>query len=126
MRVWIRALALSFVTLFPRAGRAEPPRVLVATLEVQKDAGTERCIEKPELAKAVEARLARPVFDVRNPPDLKVRLHLARPSPNEWRGDITLLDATGNELGRRELVTKARDCSALDASVALVIALLVD
>jgi hypothetical protein len=126
MRAWSSALALTFATLLPRAAAAETPRVLVATLEVQREPGTERCIDEAALARAVEERLARPVFNVRNPPDLKVQLRLARPLPNEWQGALTLLDVNGNELGRRELVTKAKDCSALDASLALVVALLVD
>jgi hypothetical protein len=127
MRASISALALSFGTLLSsRAAWADAPRVLVATLEVQKDLGAERCIDEPALAQAVEERLARPVFDVRSPPDLVVQVRLTRPQPSEWRGDLRLLDVNGNELGRRELVTKAKDCSALDASLALVVALLVD
>jgi hypothetical protein len=105
---------------------ADVERVLVAELAVEKAPGAERCIEKAALASAVETRLGRRVFDVRRPPDLDVKVRLGRPRPNEWRAELVLLDLNGNELGRRELVTKARDCSALDASIALVLALLVD
>src|SRR5688572_13338077 len=126
MRAWVAVLLLVLGTLVPRASLGDTSRVLVATLKLEKGAGTEQCIDAPELSSAVEARLGRRVFGVRTPADLDVRLRLERPGSNQWRGDLLLLDDAGNELGRREIVTKAKDCSALDASLALVVALLVD
>lgn len=125
MRAWVAALLLVLGTFAFRTVHAEP-RVLVATLTLEKGEGAEGCIDAPELASAVEARLGRRVFGVRTPADLDVRLKLERPRSGEWRGDLRLLDDAGNELGRRDIVTKAKDCSALDASLALVVALLVD
>src|SRR5262245_48922735 len=112
MRAWVAALLLVLGTFVPSA-RAGEPRLLVATLELEKGAGAEHCIDAPELASAVETRLGRRVFGVRTPADLQVRLELHRPRSGEWRGDLLLLDDAGNELGRREITTKARDCSAL-------------
>lgn len=126
MRARVTAWVLLLAALSPKVSRGEAQRVLVATLDVDKGPGTERCIDEPDLASAVESRLGRRVFDVRTPADLAVRLRLDRPKPGEWRGQLTLLDMSGNELGRREIVTRAKDCSALDASLALVVALLVD
>jgi hypothetical protein len=126
MRAWFVALALFFFTLSSRIALAEPSRVLVATLALEKSAGTETCIDAPELSSAVEERLGRRVFGVRTPADLEVRLRLDRPRSNEWYAELVLLDDGGRELGRRDLTTKAKDCSALDTSLALVVALLVD
>lgn len=125
MRAWVAVLLLVLGLVAPRSGRGEP-RLLVATLTLEKGPGAERCVEAPELERAVEARLGRRVFGVRTPADLDVRLALERPRAGEWRGELRLLDDAGNELGQREIVTKAKDCSALDASLALVVALLVD
>jgi hypothetical protein len=80
-------------------------------------------MEKLELERAVERRLRRKVFQ--EPAELVVEVRLAR-ADERWKAEIVLSDAERRELGRRDLDTAAKDCSSLDASLALVVALLVD
>jgi hypothetical protein len=94
-----------------------------ARLERVAAPGAESCMGKRELEAAVEARLNRDVFS--DPPALVVEVRLAK-KESGYRAELALTDAQGHELGRRELVSRAGDCSALDASLALVVALLVD
>lgn len=113
------ACLLALLAGRPVRGEEPPPRV---ALEVVRGAGTESCVEGDALERAVEARLGRPVF---GGDALRVRLRFER-HDRELVAEIDLLDRRGNSLGRRELKTKARHCSALDDSLALVVALLVD
>ena len=123
MRAGLLGVALSIalgVTTVARASDTERSR---ARLELRSGEGTEACIEKRKLERAVERRLRRKVFE--EPAELLVDVRLAR-EKERWTADLVLFDAEHRELGRRELDTTARDCSALDASLALVVALLVD
>jgi len=54
-----------------------------------------------------------------------VKIALTRDAAG-WSASLTMRDGAGAFLGRRSLVTEAADCSALDDSLALVVALLVD
>jgi hypothetical protein len=65
------------------------------------------------------------VFRADLPATLYVKIALARDSAG-WSALLTMHDGNGSFLGRRSLVTEAADCSALDDSLALVVALLVD
>jgi hypothetical protein len=94
-----------------------------ARLELSAPGEASSCIEKKELEVAVERRLRRKVF--REPAELAVEVRVER-APEGWSAELVLRDAERRELGRRALETAARDCSALDASLALVVALLVD
>jgi hypothetical protein len=96
-----------------------------ARLDVEKGAGAERCVDGQDLAHAVEARLRRRVFRADLPATLYVKIALARDAAG-WSALLTMHDGNGAFLGRRSLVTEAADCSALDESLALVVALLVD
>jgi len=109
----------------PLVPSAAPERGLMASLHVRRSAEAEGCIEASALSAAVEERLERRVFVNDRTPDLHVNLELDK-ARKGWRARLLLEDSRGNELGRREIVTTARDCSALDASLALVVALLVD
>jgi hypothetical protein len=85
------------------------------------DAG---CLEAPSLVRAVEERLHRTVF-VPQQADLKVSVAI-RGTAGDWSADILLADTQGHGLGHRQLTTRAEHCSALDDSLALVVALMVD
>ncbi len=123
MKAWAVPLSLMFGTATLGA-RAEPAHAL-ATLALARSGGAESCIAPKALMRAVERRLGRRVF-VSDAADLRLSIQLdATPGP-AWRARLTLHDGIGRELGRRELVTEAPDCSALDASLALVVALLLD
>jgi hypothetical protein len=67
--------------------------------------------------------LGRKVFR-RGAADLILRVEIER-ADGRWHARIELADEVG-PLGARELSTEARHCSALDDSLALVVALLVD
>src|SRR6186713_2884796 len=95
----------------------------LARLELAANDETRGCMGKRELEKAVERRLKRQVF--REPAELLVEVRFAR-TESGWSAALVLFDDERRELGRRALDTAAADCSALDASLALVVALLVD
>ena len=96
-----------------------------ARLELSQGPGTEQCLDRQSLARAVEARLQRRVFRADIPATLSVTIALAREGAG-WSASLTMHDGSGAFLGRRSLVTEAAHCSALDESLALVVALLVD
>jgi len=123
MKALIAGVTLLAAPLAPSATPGEGG--LTASLHVRRSAEAERCIEASALSAAVEERLERRVFVRDRTPDLHVNLELAKVRKG-WQARLLLEDSAGNELGRREIVTTARDCSALDASLALVVALLVD
>jgi hypothetical protein len=114
------SLSIALVAIPARAAEGERSR---ARLDLVRTPGTEACIEKRGLERAVERRLRRKVFQ--EPAGLLVEVRIAR-TERDWIAGIVLYDAHRRELGRRELDTAAKDCSALDASLALVLALLVD
>jgi hypothetical protein len=81
------------------------------------------CLDAPRLVKKVQARLGRRVF-VDEGATLLLKVAIERVDTG-WIARLTLSDSLG-VLGSRELTTDARHCSALDESLALVVALLVD
>jgi len=96
-----------------------------AHLEVEKGAGTEHCLDEARLSHAVEARLQRRVFRSDLPVTLDVKVAFSR-GDEAWSAVLTMHDGAGAFLGHRSLETQATDCSALDDSLALVVALLVE
>jgi len=122
MREALPGVSLAIVLAATLAEASAPERAF-ARLEFHSTEATASCIEKRELEVAVERRLRRKVFS--EPAGLVFDVRLAR-SEQGWTAELVLFDAQRRELGRRALDTKARDCSALDASLALVVALLVD
>jgi hypothetical protein len=120
MRAWIAGLVL----LATARVQAEPAH-LTATLDVKRAPGAEECLDAPKLARAVETRLGRVVFESAAP-ELGVSVALERAPDRSWRAQLVLDDSKGQALGRREIVSAEPSCSALDPSLALVVALLVD
>ncbi len=77
--------------------------------------------------RSVEFRLQRRAFRRDRPATLYVRIALHKKKADaNWSADISTRDAAGSFLGTRSLITNAAHCSALDDSLALVVALLVD
>ncbi|HEV8548518.1 MAG TPA: hypothetical protein VGQ57_05805 [Polyangiaceae bacterium] len=99
------------------------PRVELA---LTRGEGTGGCLDSSALEKAVERRLEHPVFTSSTPVDLRLELAFEETPRRGFSAAIVLRDRTGAEIGRRELTTASRQCSVLDDSLALVIALLVD
>src|SRR5258706_8149963 len=119
------AAVIGGMLCFARSGAAEPRAESVsATLEVQSDEGTGECAEGAALAVSVERRLKRRVFVPRDG-ELRVKVSFARAGAT-FRALVELRSSDGALRGNRELTTSAAHCSALDDSLALVVALLVD
>jgi hypothetical protein len=83
------------------------------------------CLEATMLVRAVEDRLRRTVFVADSQAELRVSVAI-RGTPGDWTAEIDLSDTQGRGLGHRRLTTRAEHCSALDDSLALVVALMVD
>lgn len=97
---------------------------LLVALSVEHGSGTEACLDAPRLKRGVEARLRRRVFV--EPAQAGLRLVVTferRADGTEARVDLFSMD--GAPRGSRSLVTSGH-CSALDDSLALSVALLVD
>jgi hypothetical protein len=103
---------------------ADPPPV-TAALDWQRSSAAEDCLDAGALASGVEKRLRRSVFAPRERADVVVGVRLARRPEGAWLAQIELR-TKGQLIGTRELVTSAEDCSALDESLTLAIALMVD
>jgi hypothetical protein len=87
--------------------------------------GAESCLAPEALMSAVEARLGRAVFAPSAQADLLAQL-TARRRRGQFAIDLMLFDQSRHLLGRRQLRTRARHCSALDDSLALVLSLAAD
>jgi hypothetical protein len=100
---------------------AEPVKT---ELELDRTAEAGACIDAPRLMRNVERRLRRKVFVSDSEAELKIKVGFER-AGNQWTARVQVSDALG-ALGRRDITTEARHCSAIDDSLALVVALLVD
>jgi len=97
---------------------------LLAVLSVERGPGAEACVGDAQLKRSVERRLKRRVFVADADASLRVRIAFtARDGEMEARIELSSIDGTPR--GTRSLVTTAH-CSALDDSLALSVALLVD
>jgi hypothetical protein len=80
------------------------------------------CTQGPQVQARLEARLARQLF---SPPSrLVIRGRVEAASPG-WLAHLQLLDEKGNALGSRDVSSAEAACTALDARLDLVLALLV-
>jgi hypothetical protein len=83
------------------------------------------CIQAPELAELIEARLGRALFGAN--PDVRIDAWLkASEPPARWRARLTLVDADGTVKGTREVTSNEVGCRSIDASLALVAAVMID
>lgn len=87
--------------------------------------GAEACVGARELADAVGARVGRPVFD--GPGDAVGLIDgLVRPTDGGWHVTLAIVGPDGASRGTRELELDGADCRAIDESLTLVLALIVD
>jgi hypothetical protein len=101
---------------------AEVP--LLVALSVQQGSGAEACMGAEQLKRGVEKRLKRRVFVEPAHASLKLVVIFSRHgAESEARIELSSIDGTPR--GTRSLVTSSH-CSALDDSLALSVALLVD
>ncbi len=103
-------------------GAVRPARLY---LDYQRGPGAHACASAEQLAAAVEQRLGRRVFVARGEADLHAQLHAQRGAQG-FRIELQLFDREQRPLGRRQLSTRARHCSALDEALALVLSLAAD
>jgi hypothetical protein len=94
-------------------------------LDYQRESSAPSCVSAPQLARDVEARLGRRVFVAPGAAELTARVR-ARRVARRFVIELELFERDGRSLGRRELSTRAAHCSALDDSLALVLALAAD
>jgi hypothetical protein len=85
---------------------------------------SEGCLGVPSLIARVEDHLGRRAFDASSPQVLSVSVDGSASSG--FRAVVRVLDATGKVLGERELGAQGSTCSALDDTLVLAVALLVD
>jgi len=97
---------------------------LLVALSVQEGGGAESCMDAEQLKRGVEKRLRRRVFVEPSEASLKLLVVFSKHGADtEARIEISSIDGTPR--GTRSLVTSGH-CSALDDSLALSVALLVD
>jgi hypothetical protein len=99
-----------------------------ATLEWTRGAGAEGCVDQESLARRVDRQLAR--IAVVAPSDaglvIRGRVERVREGAPGFRAQVSVTAKGGTPLGTRDLETERADCSALDDSLTLVVALLID
>jgi hypothetical protein len=88
--------------------------------------GAERCATAPELARAVESRLAREVFVAPRHADLSVEGRVTPRDGGGYTATFAVATADGTVLGERTLDSADPDCHALTETVAFVVAVLID
>jgi hypothetical protein len=119
------ALAAALAALSAASAGAEPPPAATAHQSYSRTPNAASCMRPEELARAVETRLGRRVFVPAAEAHLQISIR-ARRERKAFLIDVTLSDREQRVIGKRRLTTRATHCSALDDSLALVIALAVD
>jgi hypothetical protein len=120
---WTAVLVALAISGRARAFEADEPTV---TASLRYTASAPGCIEAKALKALVEERLARRVFTEASDTDLSVEVSEKQVSARNFRITLTLRSAEGLWLGARELDGPEGECSALDESLALVVAIAVD
>ncbi len=123
----ISALAAASILAVDEPARADAPPPRTSSLAWVRLPGAEACVDMRQLAQAVELRLGRPAFVAPTRGDIAIE---ARIGPTQdadgWRATITVVDATGQLAGVRELQIDKQDCRSIDDELELVMALLID
>ncbi len=99
-----------------------PPR---ATLHWVREAGAQDCIDGRELARRVESKLRRPVFDAPRDAELLVE-GTAQRKGEGYRAALHTYDREGKPLGSREVLSERASCDELSEAVAVVLAVMID
>lgn len=112
--------------LVPTAGSAQPGPPRTSSLSWTRLEGAESCIGTHDLAVEVEKILKRPAIVSPSESDRSIEGRVARGADGKFTATIVHVDGAGKEQGRRVLVSEGPDCRALDDSMSLVIALMID
>ncbi len=124
---WLWALEVRAQTPTPPASPDGSGGVLRGgrvALVWEAPSGSDACISPSELTTAIERRIGR-VFASPSEADLIVRGHVDR-TEDGWKATVTASKPDGASLGSRELSESTSDCRALDASIELVVALMLE
>jgi hypothetical protein len=110
----------------PGVARATEP--LATALNWVRLPGAEECSPPATIAQRVEERLGRSTLVSASQAQLTVEARIERneTSAPRWRAVIRLIDANNAVLGTREIPSDALSCPSMDASLALVIAVMID
>lgn len=119
---WLTVLACVSALTRSVCAQEEPVR---AELDWQGGPSGSNCIDADALRRAVEARLGRELFAPKGQGDVRVTGAITE-GDGKWLVRITLTSTPGDAMGERELESESRDCSALDDSLALVLAVMLD
>jgi hypothetical protein len=112
---------LALLTICGRAQALDGPRV---ELELEHPAA-HPCMTREQLAQAVEQQVGGSLFVAREPFDLRIHASITR-RDGLYVANVQALSPAGDVLGERELTRTDADCHELDASISLIVALLVD
>ena len=104
---------------------AAPGGQLSARLEWQRAASAQDCASADELAAGAERLLGRSILGVDAGAAMVVRGQVSRAPDARWVAHIAL-SGTEGQMGERDLAIAADDCHALDQSLILVLALMLD
>lgn len=129
-----KLLGAAFVFLLSSPVSAEPstppPSLsgtpMTARLTWNRNSGAEECITGDELRHAVNRRWGREVIHSEGPADLTLEGNIGPRGEGAWVAHLEMRRADGSSLGSRDIETQARDCSALDDSIALAAGLMLD
>lgn len=114
--------ALLAIAVTSTAARADVPAVALSWTRLP---GAEACIDAPGVARAVEDKIGQ-VLVTPARASRSVEGRIAPRRGGGWEAVLAVAGPDGRITSRRTLETTNADCRALDAPVALVIALLVD
>jgi hypothetical protein len=109
----------------PRDDGGDEHASTVVALDWRHGPGAESCIDGATLAREVEGRLERHVFGNAMEADVFLRGQVER-RESDFQVRLSMVAANGRFLGERELHTESSDCTRLDESLAIVIALALD
>ncbi|HEY8087298.1 MAG TPA: hypothetical protein VIF09_05625 [Polyangiaceae bacterium] len=121
-----RLACIAALCAVPAAAHAEVPAPRTSSLSWIRMPGAESCVSTQDLARDVEARLARPVFVSAAQADVSVEGRIEPRGRGGWKAAIVLRDAHGVTLGTRELDRAEASCSVMREPLALVIAVMLD
>lgn len=88
--------------------------------------GAEACISGKELSRAVEARLHHPALGAPSETDVAIEGYIGPGAEAGFHAIVTLTDAHGVVVGKRELDGGTAECRDIDEALALAIALMID
>jgi len=129
IRKWAAWMSLVVGLFGATAAGAQPsggmPQAALVHLTYLREARAAECLSPEGLVSAVEARLGRRVFVPAARADVFAEVRAAHERAR-FVVTVSLFDAARRPLGERRLETRARHCSALDDSLALVLSLAAD